>query len=295
MPKRWLSSLIVRFRGKLLLVDCGEGTQISLKSLGWGLKEISAILLTHMHADHVAGLPGLLLSIGNSGRTDWLVMYGPGELSRVVQGVRALAPHLPFPVEWRELEGGEYLDLLGLQVSTLAVEHGVPCLAYSFEVQRGRRFNPERATELGVPVQFWSRLQSGERVNWNGRTVEPEEVLGEERRGIKLSYTTDTRPVPTLPGFVQGSDLLICEGMYGAPEDQPKAEEKGHMTFAEAAEIARAGMVKELWLTHYSPALSEPEEWLEEATRIFPNTLAGYDRMWTTLTFSDEVDSQRTR
>lgn len=280
--------MMVRFQGKLLLVDCGEGTQISLKSLGWGFKEISVILITHMHADHVAGLPGLLLSMGNSGRTDWLLMYGPRELSRVMQGVRAIAPHLPFPVEWQELDGGESLDLFGLDVSSLAVEHGVPCLAYSFTAPRAPRFNPERATALGIPVQLWSRLQSGKRVEWSERTIDPSEVLGEERRGIKLSYTTDTRPVPELPGFVRESDLFVCEGMYGSSDERAKAEEKGHMTFAEAAEIARAGMVRELWLTHYSPSLADPEEWLEEATRIFPNARCGYDRISTTLAFSDD-------
>jgi ribonuclease Z len=288
LPRRWLASLLVRFQGRLLLIDCGEGTQITLKSAGWGFKEISTILITHLHADHVAGLPGMLLSIGNAGRRDWLVMYGPRDLSRVMEGVRAIAPHLPFPIECRELQGGEEMELGGLEAATLALEHGVPCLAYSLYVPRGRRFNPERATALGVPVHLWSRFQSGEQVTWNNRAVQPEEVLGEERRGIKLSYATDTRPVSDLPAFVDGSDLLICEGMYGSAEELSKAEEKGHMVFAEAAEIARAGRVRELWLTHYSPSLTDPEEWLGEATRIFPNTRAGYDRMTGTLSFRDD-------
>jgi len=287
LPKRWLASLMIRFQGRLLLVDCGEGTQITLKAAGWGFKDISTILITHLHADHVAGLPGMLLSMGNAGKRDWLMMYGPRELSRVVEGVRAFAPHLPFPVEWRELDGGEEIELDGLEASTLPLEHSIPCLAYSLHVPRGRRFNPERAAGLGIPVQLWGRLQAGERVTWNGRTVEADEVLGEERRGIKLSYVTDTRPVPALPDFVARSDLLICEGMYGSVEELGKAGEKGHMVFSEAAEIARAGRVRELWLTHYSPSLTAPEEWLGEATRIFPNTRAGYDRMTATISFPD--------
>jgi ribonuclease Z len=288
LPRRWLASLLIRFQGRLVLIDCGEGTQITLKSAGWGFKEISTILITHLHADHVAGLPGMLLSIGNAGRRDWLVLYGPKELSRVVEGVRAIAPHLPFPVEWRELEGGEDLDLDGLEVSTLPLEHGVPCLGYSLYVPRGRRFDPESAARLGIPVQLWGRLQSGEPVEWNGRRVEPESVLGVERRGIKLSYVTDTRPIPELPNFVAESDLLVCEGMYGSAGELAKAEEKGHMVFAEAAAIARAGRVRELWLTHYSPSVTDPEEWLAEATDIFPNTRAGYDRMTATLSFPEE-------
>lgn len=288
LPRRWLASALLRFRGGSLLVDCGEGTQISLKQLGWGFKEISAIFITHLHADHVAGLPGLLLTIGNSGRTDWLVLYGPRELSRVVDGVRAIAPHLPFPLDWRELAGGERVDLAGLDVSTLAVDHGVPCLAYSLYLPRGRRFNPEKARERGVPVQLWCRLQGGEAVEWAGQRVEPDEVLGPERRGIKLSYVTDTRPTPELPAFVAGSDLLICEGMYGSPEELPKALANKHMLFSEAAAIARAGNVRELWLTHFSPSLSDPDAWLGEAARIFPNSRVGRDHMATSLAFRDE-------
>lgn len=291
LPQRFLASALVRFKGRLTLLDCGEGTQISLKLLGWGFKEISAILLTHLHADHTAGLPGMLLTIGNSGRRDPLLLFGPPDLWRVVEGVRALAPQLPYLLEWRELLGGEQVDLGGMEVSSLAVDHRVPCLAYSLHVPRGRRFNPERASELGIPVQLWSRLQAGEGVEWEGRQVDPREVLGEERPGIKLSYVTDTRPTPDLPAFVEGADLLICEGMYGSPEDLPKALEKKHMLFAEAAEIARQGRVRELWLTHYSPSLSDPEEWLGEATRVFPNTRAGHDRMAATLRFPNGPDS----
>jgi len=289
LPRRWLASLLVRFRGSLLLLDCGEGTQISLKSVGWGFKEISTILLTHLHADHVAGLPGMLLSMGNSGRREPVVLYGPQELFRVVTGVRAIAPQLPFLLEWRELSGDEAIDLGGLEVSCLPVDHRVPCLAYSLHVPRARRFLPERAAALGVPVQLWKRLQAGEAVEWKGQRVQPEQVLGEERRGIKLSYVTDTRPTAELPGFVAGSDLLICEGMYGSPEDLPKALENRHMLFSEAAEIARAGRVGKLILTHFSPSLSYPSEWLEEATRIFPNTRPGHDGMEMSLRFpSDE-------
>jgi ribonuclease Z len=287
LPRRFLSSALLRLQGRLILVDCGEGTQVSMKMAGWGFKEISSIFLTHLHGDHVVGLPGLLLSVGNSGREEPLTVYGPGNLLRLADAVETIAPRLPFPLRWIPLSGGDRVALEGMEVSTLRVQHGVPCLAYSFRVPRDRRFVPERAQELGLPVQMWGRLQSGEAVKWEGRRVEPEEVLGEERRGLKLSYVTDTRPTPELPAFVAESDLLICEGMYGSPDDLPKAIENGHMLFSEAAEIAWEGRVRELWLTHYSPSVSEPEEWLEEASRIFPSVRAGYDRMSATLRFRE--------
>jgi ribonuclease Z len=315
LPRRFLSSALLRFKGTLILIDCGEGTQVSmrmsprpiqtghadrsrtgeltpyslpsLKMAGWGFKEISSIFLTHLHGDHVVGLPGLLLSVGNSGREEPLTVHGPGDLLRLADAVETIAPHLPFPVRWRPLSGGDLITVEGMAVSTLRVRHGVPCLAYAFQVPRGRRFDPERAQGLGLPVQMWGRLQSGESVKWEGRQVEPDEVLGEERRGLKLSYVTDTRPTPELPGFVAESDLLICEGMYGSTDDLPKAMENGHMLFSEAAQIAREGRVRELWLTHYSPSLSEPEEWLGEASRIFPNVRAGHDRMSATLRFRE--------
>jgi ribonuclease Z len=286
LPRRFLSSALLRFQGRLVLVDCGEGTQISLRMAGWGFKELSAIFLTHLHGDHVAGLPGLLLTTGNSGREEPLTVYGPGDLLGLADAVQTIAPYLPFQLRWLPLSGGDRVEMGGISVSTLSVQHGLPCLAYSFEVPRARPFLPERAQELGLPVQLWSRLQSGEGVEWEGLRIEPEEVLGEARRGLKLSYVTDTRPTPELPAFVAESDLLICEGMYGSPDDLPKAMENGHMLFSEAAGIAREGWVRELWLTHYSPSLSTPEEWLDEASRIFPNVRPGYDRMAGTLRFT---------
>ncbi|HEX2987451.1 MAG TPA: ribonuclease Z, partial [Chloroflexota bacterium] len=212
LPKRWLASLLVRHRGGLLLVDCGEGTQITLKMLGWGFKEISTILITHLHADHIAGLPGMLLNIANSGRREPLLLYGPEELWRVVEGVRAIAPQLPYQLEWSELSSGDQIDLEGMEISCLAVEHSLPCLAYCLYVPRSRRFNPERASQLGIPMPLWGRLQAGQTVEFDGVRVSPEAVLGPERRGIKLCYVTDTRPTPELPEFVQGADLLVCEG-----------------------------------------------------------------------------------
>ncbi len=285
LPDRWLSSVVFRVKGQMGLFDCGEGTQISLKMLGWGFKDISAILISHFHADHVAGLVGMLLMIGNSYRKEELTVYGPPGLERVLRGLRTIAPELPYPVRHHELHSGEVFRFGAIEGKCLMVDHGVPCLAYAVEVKRGRKFSVDKAEKLGIPVNLWKPLQDGQTVEWRGRYYHPADVLGEERRGIKLSYVTDTRPTAGLPGFVRDSDLLICEGMYGSSEEYDKAVENKHLLFSEAAEIARAGRVGELWLTHFSPSLTEPEQYLNVAKSIFLETVVGHDRLFKSLRF----------
>lgn len=285
LPGRWLSSALVRHGGRLLLFDCGEGTQIPLRAAGWGLRAIDAIFITHCHGDHVGGLPGLLLSIGNAERIEPLTIFGPPGLKAVVAGLLVIAPHLPYAVECRELAGGERFTLGALTVACLPLEHRVPCLAYTLERPRQPRFDPARARALGLPPPLWGRLQRGEPVTWAGRTITPDAVLGPPRRGIKFAFVTDTRPVPTLPAFVAGAQLLICEGMYGDDRDLPRALETRHMLFREAATIARDGGVETLWLTHFSPALTEPAAYLPVARAIFPNTYLGTTGLTTTLQY----------
>lgn len=287
LPDRWLSSVVLRAGGQTALLDCGEGTQISLKMLGWGFRDISAILISHFHADHVAGLVGMLLMIGNSDREEELTVYGPPGMRKVLRGLRTIAPVLPYPVHAQELAGGETFSFAGLQGTCLRADHAVPCLAYSAYAKRGRRFDAGKARALGIPVEFWKTLQEEQSVEWQGRRYEPSEVLGEPRRGIKVSYITDTRPTSQMPEFVRDSDLLICEGMYGSPDDRDKAVENKHLLFTEAAEIARAGNVKELWLTHFSPSLTDPAQYIDAATAVFPHTLLGRDRFCKVLRFED--------
>jgi ribonuclease Z len=285
LPGRWLSSLLVRHGGRLLLFDCGEGTQIPLRAAGWGLRAIDAVFLSHFHADHVGGLPGLLLTLGNSERTEPLALYGPPGLKAVVDGLRVIAPYLPYAVECHELVGGERLALDELVVRCLAIDHSLPCLAYTLERARAPRFDPQRARALEVPLADWKRLQSGQTVLVDGRRVEPAAVLGPPRAGLKLAFVTDTRPTDALPAFVAGAQLLVCEGMYGAEEDLPKALENRHMLFREAAAIARDGHVDALWLTHFSPALTAPGSYLPVARAIFPATQLGTTGLTTTLQF----------
>lgn len=288
LPNRWLSSLLLRCDGAITLCDCGEGTQISWKSTGWGFRDLATIALSHVHADHVAGLPGILFMVAHAGRTEPVTILGPRGTAATVAGLRTIVPHLPYPVEIVELSGGEELLLPGgIQLRALPLKHRIPCLAYTFHRPRSPRFDVERARRLGVPIGLWSHLQRGETVEFDGRRIGPEAVMGAARRGLTVAYVTDTRPVPALPEFVRDADLLVCEGMYGDPLDLERAIERGHMIFEEAARLAADAGVCRLWLTHFSPALTEPEVYLPVARMIFPNTELGKPQHTVTLAFRD--------
>lgn len=286
LPDRFLTSMLLKLNGRGMLIDCGEGTQVTLKLLGWGFKNIDVICITHFHADHVSGLPGILLAIGNSDRREPMTIIGPAGLAAVYRGLMVIAPELPYDVNIIELDGNEKnMRISEFSISALKVQHRITCLAYSIYVHRAGRFDVERATANNVPREVWSRLQKENTVAYNGAVYTPDMVLGEVRNGIKFSYCTDTRPTEELPEFVHNSDLFVCEGMYGEDEKKEKAMEKKHMIFSEAAEIARRAEVKELWLTHFSPALSAPEQFTNNARRIFPNTIIGHDRLKKKLMF----------
>jgi len=287
LPGRWLSSVLLRCGSNLVLFDCGEGTQVPWKSLGWGFRQLGAICLTHMHADHVAGLPGVLFMVAHAGRTEPLALYGPPGTTYVVEGLRRIAQDLPFPIEIHELRGEQHFDLPGgLQGSCTPAAHGIPCLAYRVELERRPAFQAEKAQALGLPVQLWSRLQRGETLEYNGQTVKPEQVLGPPRRGISLAFITDTRPTPALSAFAHEVDLLICESMYDSPEDLPLARSNAHMLAEESAGIAKAAAAHSLVLTHFSPKINDPSHAEKAARRVFPNTRAARDGMVISLDFS---------
>ena len=288
LPGRPLSSLLGRVGPELILFDCGEGTQVSMRRWGWGFKGLSAICLSHMHGDHVSGLPGLLLSVANAGRTEPMDVYGPIGTRLVVAGLRVIAPRLPYEVRVHELGASQNTPWNRATLATLPVDHGIPCLAYRLDLARGRPFLPEKARALGVPIDAWKVLQRGQAVSVGGRTVRPDDVLGPTRRGIRFGYVTDTRPTPEMPTFLANADLLVVEGTYGDPADAENAVTNKHLLFSEAAEISRDAHARQLWLTHFSAKMLEPERHAEEATRIFPATTIGHEGLTTSLRFDDE-------
>ncbi|MBE5924622.1 MAG: ribonuclease Z [Lachnospiraceae bacterium] len=289
LPYRALTSLMVRYNGMSVLIDCGEGTQTSIRQQGWSVKPIDVICFTHYHADHISGLPGLLLTLGNSDRTEPVTMIGPKRLARVVDSLRVIAPELPFEIKYIELENDEEsFTFNGLRINAFKVNHNVTCYGYSLEVDRAGRFDAARAKEQNIPLEFWGRLQKGETITEEDKVYTPDMVLGQARKGIKLTYCTDTRPISRIVDNAAGSDLFICEGMYGEPEKEAKAKENKHMTMYEAARIAAEAKVSELWLTHFSPSLVKPQQYKEKVDAIYPGTVIPKDRYMRVINFEEE-------
>lgn len=285
LPERYLASCLIEYNGKSILIDCGEGTQISLHKGKLSMNKIDTILITHCHADHVTGLPGLLLTIGNQGRTEPLNIIAPRGSARYLNSLLVVCGYLPYEIRIAELHDTkpQEFEQIGLKITSIPLKHHINCLGYSLELLLKPRFLPENAKKLNIPVRFWKSLHNGNSIDVDNHTFTPDMVLGEPREPIKVSYVTDSRPVKHIKDIVKNSDLFICEGMYGEDEQHENAIDKMHMIFSEAATIAKEADVKELWLTHFSPSMSRPNDFIEFAKATFPNTKIGKDLMTTTL------------
>lgn len=289
LPYRWLTALLLRYNGSSLLIDCGEGTQVAMKEAGQNFKPVDILCITHFHADHISGLPGFLLTMGNAERTEPLTIIGPKGLVRVVAALRTIAPELPFEINCVELaEPDEYFEINGYSIHAFRVRHNVLCYGYSVEIKRTGRFSVERAKEQGIPMKIWSSLQKGNTIELDEKIYTPEMVLGPARKGLKVTYCTDSRPLDEIVQAAEGSDLFICEGMYAEKEKLAKAKQYKHMTFYEAAEMAKKAGVKELWLTHFSPSLVHAEQYMPAVREIFQNAHLGKDGKGVELFFEED-------
>lgn len=289
LPNRHLTSLMTRYNGSSLLIDCGEGTQIPIQKQGWSFKQIDTICFTHFHADHISGLPGILLAMSNSEREEPLKIIGPPGVERVVNSLRVIAPELPFEIDFCELRDESCAMVeKGYHIKAFRVKHNKICYGYTIEIPRIGKFDVERAKAADVPLKYWNPLQKGETITDGDKTYTPDMVLGEARRGLKVTYVTDTRPTKSITENAADSDIFICEGMYGEADKLEKVRAHKHMLMQEAAHLAYEADVKELWLTHYSPATTRPKYYLKRIQKIFPNTVMGEDGMSAELKFEDE-------
>ena len=289
LPYRWLTALMLRYNGSGLLIDCGEGTQVAMKEQGISAKPIDILCITHFHADHISGLPVLLLTMGNADRVEPLTIIGPKGVEKVVNSLRIIAPELPFEINFIEIsEPDAYFSIKGYEIHAFRVTHNVLCYGYSVEIKRAGRFDVNRAKEQGIPMKLWNPLQKGQTMEWEGVTYTPDMVLGPARKGIKLTYCTDSRPVQAIVDAAKDSDLFICEGMYAEKEKLAKAKQYKHMTFYEAAKMAKEANVQEMWLTHFSPSLVRGEDYMPKVKEIFENSYLGKDGKSVELMFQEE-------
>lgn len=291
MPNRFLSSLFINYKGRKMLIDCGEGTQVAMKKYNCGFKTIDLILITHLHGDHIIGLIGLLQTMGNSGKTDDLTIVGPVGITDAMNAIKVLVEYLPYRVyvveNPKEKFSLEHDILKDIEISTIDLEHSTECIGYSLYFKRKAKFDRQKAMSNEVPQILWKKLQEQDTVIYNDKTYYSSMVLGDERKGIKLSFITDTRPTFEIPQFIYGSDLFICEGMYGDDLDISKAVKNKHMTFREAASLANAGNVDKLLLTHFSPSIEEPKDFAHNATNLFKDTIIGEDGLSLSLSYKD--------
>jgi len=294
LPHRHLTSVLLRREGDLFLFDAGEGTQVSLRRLNLRWKKINAIFISHTHADHVTGLPGLLMLSSQVDRDEPLYIYGPPRIAEYVESSRrVLDMYINYEIIIKEIQApGVCYEGDGFHIRAFPLRHTKTCYGYTMEEEpRPGAFHPEQASALGVPRgPLWSRLQAGESVMAaDGSMVKPEDVLGKTRSGRKFSFVTDSLYFPEIAPEVAGSDLFVCEGMFERDLLQ-SAVEKKHMAAFQAATLARdAGSIKTLALIHYSPRYAEQELRIlqDEAREIFPDTVLSRDRMRFSIDYVD--------
>ena len=293
LPDRALTAAVAECGGHSLLFDCGEGTQTAARRAGVNLMKLDAICLTHYHGDHIFGLPGLLQTLGCQGRTRPLALYGPKGLGEVWTALRVLTGPLPYPVCPEVLDAPAALRARfggwpqGAKLTPVPTRHRVTSQGYRLDLPRAGRFSPEKARALGVPVQQWKLLQKGQSVAVEGRTVQPAQVLGAPRKGLSVVFSGDTAPCPYYLQAAHDADLLICDATYALPEQEDQARQWGHSTFGQSASLAAQARAKRLWLTHYSPMITDPEEYAAQAQSIFPAAECGFDGKSITLQYEE--------
>lgn len=292
---RGVSAIALQREGDLMLLDCGEGTQRQMMRYGTGFT-VRDVYFTHLHADHLLGIVGLLRTMALQGREEGLRLVGPPRSARTLrEAVHFGVERVPFPVDVQEVEPGDRLEHDGYAMESFAVSHGTSAVGWALvEDERPGRFDVDRARALGVPDgPLFGQLHRGTVIEVDGRSIDPSEVVGPARPGRRVVYTGDTRPCASVVEAAHLADLLVHEATFGADEGE-RARATGHCTSREAAEVARTARVEELILTHISARYSDDVGRLrDEARRVFPNTRVAYDGLCIEVPFKEESPEDR--
>lgn len=290
-PERNPSAVLVNREGELILFDCGEGTQRQMMRARTGMMRLNYIFLSHLHADHILGIPGLLETMSFQGRKTPLTVAGPIRTIDLLEKLSSIGCiSRNFEVRAMELDPGDIVKMKGYTLKAIQTDHGIPSLGYCLqEDKRLGRFDREAAVALGVPPgPLFGKLQHGQPVDVDGRSILPEQVMGPPRQGRKIIYTGDTRPCQSVETASRGADLLIHDGSL-AKEMADWAQDTRHSTAEEAAELAKRAGVKQLVLTHISSRYSEDvSPLIEEARLIFEKTVVAEDLMSIEIQLSDQ-------
>ena len=273
-------SIALRAFAEVMLFDCGEGTQRQLIEAKISPMKITKIFISHFHGDHILGLGGLIQSLGFRGREKDLDIYGPKGLHKIINAISSFGYfQINYNLNIHEIQDGTIIETEDYVVECAKVEHNIPSYAYSIREKKKPLFLREKAEELGIPPgPLYGKLHNGEEVEFEGRIIKPEQVLGEAKKGKKISYSGDTKPCEAMIRLARDSDILIHESTYEA-EDYQRAVDNAHSTSVEAAEIAKEAEVKELVLTHISTRYTSDENIKSEAQKVFKNTKVAKDYM----------------
>ena len=273
-------SIALRAFAEVMLFDCGEGTQRQLIEAKISPMKITKIFISHFHGDHILGLGGLIQSLGFRGREKDLDIYGPKGLHKIINAISSFGYfQINYNLNIHEIQDGTIIETEDYVVECAKVEHNIPSYAFSIREKKKPLFLREKAEELGIPPgPLYGKLHNGEEVEFEGRIIKPEQVLGEAKKGNKISYSGDTRPCEAMIRLARDSDILIHESTYEA-EDYQRAVDNAHSTSVEAAEIAREANVNELVLTHISTRYTSDKNIKSEAQKVFKNTKVARDYM----------------
>lgn len=282
IPSRYRnhSALALKAFGELILFDCGEGTQRQMIKSKLSPMKIKKIFITHLHGDHILGIPGIIQSLGFRGRTEKLKIYGPKGISLVINSMLNLGYFsLKFDIEVHEIKTGQLIDEEQYQINCVKTDHSIPNYSFAIIEKKKPRFLKQKALELGIkPGPDFGKLHRGLSVEVNGQLIKPEQVLGKKRKGKKIVYSGDTRPSEALIHLAKDADILIHESTF-QEENADKAEETLHSTSTDAAQVAKRAQVKQLILTHISSRYKKSQLLENSAKEIFKNSMVAEDLM----------------